>query len=639
MCGIFGVIDNNELRQNDKDSFQRALKLLSHRGPDDSGIFVWDKENEQKNIKKLKPTTLLLGHTRLSIMDLSSAGHQPMSNLDNNFHIVFNGEIYNYLELRDELIGLGYEFYSNSDTEMLLIAFIQWGHKVLDRLIGMFAFAILDVRAQVLFLARDNFGIKPLFYSFWEGRFSFSSEISPLLDNPSISKKLNPQKIYEYLQYGNSDNDEMTMLEEVKQLPPAHFMEIDLNTIKINKIKRYWQPTLKHQIDISFDAAANELRKIFLKSVNLHLRSDVPVGAALSGGIDSSAIVCAIRFLQPKIQLHTFTYVASHESISEEKWADIVGRYVGAVMHKVSATPMELVENLDQLIMCQGEPFASTSIYAQHKVFQKASEVGIKVMLDGQGADEIFGGYSAYAGARFASLVTRFDWLNAWFFLKNASAWPGRDKNMILKTAFKFFIPEQIKPLSRRLIGKKSKSPWLNENWFKKNAVSMKFQDYKYRNKDHLREELLRSLGCTSIPMLLRYEDRNSMVHSIESRVPFLNKELVEFVFSLPEEYLIDQQGTSKAIFRKAMRGLVPDEILDRRDKIGFETPEEQWLKMLDSWVNEMLDNAKDNPFLNYQEVKKEWREVMSGNNKFDWHIWRWINILRWIELYDVEVV
>ncbi len=637
MCGIFGVIDNNEVKQNDKDSFQRALKLLSHRGPDDSGFFLWDKE--QKNKKKLKPRTLFFGHTRLSILDLSGAGHQPMSNPDNNFHIVFNGEIYNYLELRDELKEFGYEFHSNSDTEVLLIAYIHWGHKVLDRLIGMFAFAIIDVKAQLLFLARDNFGIKPLFYSFWEGGFSFSSEISPLLDNPSISKKPNPQKIYEYLQYGNSDNDEMTMLKAVKQLPPAHFMEIDLTNIEINKIQRYWQPTLKHQIDINFDAAANELRKIFLKSVNLHLRSDVPVGAALSGGIDSSAIVCAIRFLQPKIKLHTFTYVASHESISEEKWADIVGQYVGAVMHKVSATPTELVENLDQLIMCQGEPFASTSIYAQHKVFQKAGEVGIKVMLDGQGADEIFGGYSAYAGARFASLVTQFNWVNAWFFLNNAAAWPGRDKKMILKTAFKFFIPEQIKPLSRILIGKKSKSLWLNENWFKLNAVSMKFRDYKYSNKDHLREELLRSLGSTSIPMLLRYEDRNSMAHSIESRVPFLNKELVEFVFSLPEEYLVDQQGTSKAIFRKAMRGLVPDEILDRRDKIGFETPEEQWLDMLNLWVNDILEKAKENPFLNYQEVKKEWQEVISGNNKFDWHIWRWINILRWIELYNVDVV
>ncbi|MCB0368532.1 MAG: asparagine synthase C-terminal domain-containing protein, partial [Bdellovibrionales bacterium] len=399
----------------------------------------------------------------------------------------------------------------------------------------------------------------------------------------------------------------------------------------------YWRVNLNYRSKLSYEKAANKLRDLFLESIALHLRSDVPVGAALSGGIDSSAIVCAIRCLEPNKEIHTFTYVADDKSVSEEKWADIVIDHVGAIPHKVKANPTELVKDLDYLIAIQGEPFGSTSIYAQHKVFQIAKESGIKVMLDGQGADELLAGYTGYAGARIASLLWQLKLKEAYSFIEQASQWPGRSRKMLTKRALNYFVPTQLQPFARKLVGREVVSDWIDAQWFRKRDVRLVLPNWKNYGKDCLRQELLRSLESVSVPSLLRYEDRNSMAHSIESRVPFLNRPLVEFLFSLPEEYLIDANGKSKAIFRSAMRGIVPDKILDRRDKIGFATPEQKWLSQNRSWVQSSLNKAEKEPMFYYPALEKEWQAVLDGKKPFGWHIWRCINYLRWAELFKVE--
>lgn len=639
MCGIYGVVDSESYLIDGLQAQIKRMRMLGLRGPDDEGWLTWgDQKGVLKGCNVDGEAKVFLGHQRLSVIDLSRDGQQPMSSRDGRYHIVFNGEIYNYIEIKSQLEREGWSFFTQTDTEVLLAAYIKWGEDALGKFIGMFAFAILDLELKELVIARDNFGIKPLFYSLWSGGFAFSSEIPPLLDLPHTKREINPQKLYYYLQFGLTDNDDQTLLRAVKQLRAGHYLKLNLSNLEDIKIQRYWQPDITRRSDLGFKEAAVKLRDLFLESVSLHLRSDVPVGAALSGGIDSSAIVCAIRHLQPKAELHTFTYVADDPELSEERWADIAGQHIGANMHKVIAKPHEMVEDLDTLIQIQGEPFGSTSIYAQHRIFRLAQEAGIKVMLDGQGADELFAGYAGYAGARLASLVWQRRWVAAYRFLKEASAWPDRNRPMVIRRALNYFVPVWLQPFARKVAGRELVPEWMDSDWFKARGVKMFLADREYHGRNCLREELLRSLKSTSVPSLIRYEDRNSMAYSIESRVPFLNRKLAQFVYSLPEEYLIDEKGASKSIFRLAMRGIVPDEILDRKDKIGFVTPEKKWLGSLSPWVDETLSRASTTSALNHSELQENWKSVLEGKTPFGWHIWRCLNFIRWAEEFDVDI-
>ncbi|MEZ4979968.1 MAG: asparagine synthase (glutamine-hydrolyzing) [Chitinophagales bacterium] len=640
MCGILGVYDSRfDCEVNRSIELSQVLNKLYTRGPDDYGWLTWDKENGfiKDGDTSLKDSRLFLGHRRLSILDLSEAGRQPLGTVDGRYQIVFNGEIYNYRELKEELKEHGYLFKTECDTEVLLVAYQCWGKSVLNKLLGMFAFAIFDSKKGTLFLARDHFGIKPLFYSVWESGFAFASEIKPLLELPQVGKNLNCQKVYEYLQFGTTDNTELTLISDVKQLLGASYLELDINNPQENDPRKYWTVDCRRNLKLGYRQCVQRLRELFLNSVKLHLRSDVPVGAALSGGIDSSAIVCAIRYLKPESEIHTFTYITDESVLSEEKWADKVGEYTNAIMHKVKLSPEELVNDIDFLIQIQGEPFGSTSIYAQNRIFRLAQETGIKVMLDGQGADELLGGYSGYAGARLASLIQRRQWIGSYNFLKNAANWPGRSYSMILMRALNYFLPHWIQPVARTLAGRELRSRWLNKDWIKFEDLRFALPDWKKNRYYCLREQLLYSLQNASIPSLLRTEDRNSMAYSIESRVPFLNHKLVDFIFSVPEEYLINNQGVSKAIFRDAMKGIVPEEILNRKDKMGFVTPEFAWMIQLSPWVEDVLSKASDSQILNYKEIDREWRAIVNGDREFGWHIWRWINFLRWAEQMQVD--
>ncbi|GIV96199.1 MAG: asparagine synthetase B [Herpetosiphonaceae bacterium] len=653
MCGIIGIWhqDGTPLPPS---LILNTVGILTHRGPDDEGYILVPERTRQiiacagyntnpyLNLPPIErvsdhPFSLGLGFRRLAILDTSPAGHQPMVSADGNHVIVFNGEVYNYLELRDELNRYGYAFRTGTDTEVILAAYQHWGAQCLSRFVGMWALAIWDRQRRRLFLARDPFGIKPLYYINTGSRFAFASEIKALLALPGVSRHVNPQRLYDYLRFGLSDHGDETMFSTVAQLPAAHYLEVDLERPAVAHATRYWQFEVGTTLDISFDEAAQRLRDLFMDSVRLHLRSDVPVGAALSGGIDSSSIVMAMRCLEPDLDIHTFSYTADDPSVNEERWIDLIGTAARASIHKTSPAPKELVNDLDYLIYIQDQPFGSTSIYAQHRVFKLAHEAGIKVMLDGQGADELLAGYRSYYSARIASLLRRGSIVEAARFIQTALKQPGSSGREVLLRAGGLLLPMKTRAHAMRLAGEELLPPWINGDWFIAQGVMPKLF-WNESSHDMLRRQLHQTLVETNLPALLRYEDRNSMAFSIESRVPFLTTDLVEFVLSLPEHYLIARDGTTKAVFRKAMRGIVPDIILDRRDKIGFATPEQRWFSTLQPWIEGVLrsEAAGRIPALNTAAVEQEWQAVLAGRRRFDFRIWRWINLICWAEQFDV---
>jgi asparagine synthase (glutamine-hydrolysing) len=639
MCGILGILAKQPRDELGVLGF-RVGQTLRHRGPDDHGWLLAGPGGVcvGQNTPPARPGQIFLMHQRLSILDLSAAGRQPMSDATGRWHIVFNGEIYNYLELRAELEGLGHAFRSGTDTEVLLHAFIEWDRAALTRFVGMFAFAVLDTLRGRVFLARDFFGIKPLYYA-WAGELLvFASEIKALLGCPGVRRTLHPGRLYEYLRYGLTDHGGETLLEQVQQLPPGHYLDLERDRGWAGKPVQYWKPTVGETIDVSFDEAADHVQELFLENVRLHLRSDVPVGAALSGGIDSSAIVAAMRAVEPRLELHAFSYIADRADLSEERWIDIAATRAGAVLHKIRATPEELVDDLDRVVDVQDEPFGGTSIYAQHRVFRAARAHGIPVMLDGQGADEMLAGYRVFFVTRLASLLRRGGLKRAWRFLNVASHYPGSGgKARMAAQCLGRFLPPRLRMLGMALAGRDLMPAWMNRTWFAQHEVAASSRARAPARS--LGEHLEQALAETSLPMLLRYEDRNSMAYSIESRVPFLTVPLTEYLLRLPEEYLIGRDGTTKNVFRQAMRGLVPDEILDRRDKIGFATPEQQWLLHLKPWVEKTLHSeyARSIPCLNTAALNAEWQVVLAGKWPFDARVWRWVNFIRWAERAGVE--
>lgn len=642
MCGIGGIIPT-PLGRKQPDLISGFLQRLKHRGPDDLGYLLLSRGGVELGREwsgREFTGDVALVHRRLSIIDLTDSGWQPMGTEDGRYYIVFNGEIYNYLELRGELESLGCRFRSQSDTEVLLCAYAHWGPRALVRLIGMFALAILDTQERCLFLARDFFGIKPLYYTTGRGGFAFASEIKALLPLPWVSRSVNSLRLYDYLRYGITDHGSGTLFADIVQVPAAHYLQVPLDDPADISPTRYWEVDLSCRLELSFEEAAEQLREMFFENIRLHLRSDVPVGAALSGGIDSSSIVMAMRRLGgPDVNLHTFSYIADDSTKSEEQWVDVAGSASGACVHKVVPRADELMADLEHLICIQDEPFGGTGIYAQYRVFKLASKAGMKVMLDGQGADELLGGYSYHIAARLASLVRQGRWVAGGRFFRKAVSLPGFSGGRLAAEAGAFLLPTRLHAPFRRLVGRDMAPSWLNVAWFGSRGVRPRTLNYIKGNGDLFRQNLYNTLVETSLPFLLRYEDRNSMSFSIESRVPFLTPKLVNFVLSLPEEYIVAPNGTSKFVFRAAMREVVPDTILDRRDKLGFATPQKDWLMAVKPWVDHLLEAkpADQIPALHFPSLRREWEQIASGGRPFDPWVWRWCNLIEWARLFDVS--
>lgn len=621
MCGVIGVIASPGISPASR--VEAGLASLRHRGPN----------HQQANMYAVAGREVWLGHTRLSIIDLDSEANQPMYSEDGRYVMIFNGEIYNYIELRQELKALGKVFRTSSDTEVLLQSWTHWGDACLERLDGMFAFVVLDKLQQTITCVRDPFGIKPFFYALLGGAFYFASEMPAMLDLLPSKPHPDVQREYDYLVHGDYDSSDYTFVEGVRQLMPAHAITVDVASCSVRSMCRWWEPSVEQTSTLSFVDAAEAVREQFLLNIKRQLRSDVPLGAALSGGIDSSAVVCAMRHLEPDLPVHTFSFVASDSSISEERWVDVINQHVGAIPHKVRATADDLANDIDEMILAQGEPFGSTSIYAQYRVFKLAQKCGVTVTLDGQGADELLAGYVGYPGYRLLSYFSQGRVIGATQFARAWHRWPGRTyKSMALDVARATF-PDAAYRWARGIGGRSAAPEWINTNRLYESGVRMsewRPDEAPSLRGRHVVSRLRSSLQHRGLPRLLRHGDRNSMHFSIESRVPFLSRSLCELLYSLPEEFLISPRGETKSVFRAAMRSIVPDAILDRKDKVGFATPENAWLRRLMPVLHQWIKETDAVTLLDLPNTTRLLEGMLERPQIFGWQVWRLVNFARW---------
>jgi asparagine synthase (glutamine-hydrolysing) len=632
MCGIVGYYSTNRSLKDIQKKVGDAEKCLQHRGPDGRGARAYSQNDS---------SSWFFSHRRLAIIDLSESGFQPFESSDGRYVLTYNGEIYNYKELRRELEGLGVVFHTSSDTEVLLESLIRWGVAAIEKLEGMFAFSFLDRTSRSLLLVRDPFGIKPLYYSKTSNTFGFASEPRALRSLfPGLSQ-IDKRVASDFLVLGFTDKSSNSFFEGIVSLLPGHYLVVSSNhSLSVSNPIRYWEPGGEIELDISFDDAVDKFRELLIESVELHMRSDVPVGAAISGGVDSSSIACLMRKVSPDSEIHTFSYIAADPKISEEFWVDVAVKAAGSVGQKVRIDETTLFEkDLDDLIRAQGEPFSTLSIYAQFKVFELAKQTGIKVTLDGQGADELLAGYHGYPEAKLLSLLEKLDFGSLRDFVRVWGSWPGRTSKSLLGVSLAEFFPDARRSSSLvslahvlGLVGDQSLE--LFSGGAKKLAArsgESNRRDKRFKGR-RLAETLGLALGTSGLTTLLRFADRNSMYSSIESRVPFLNKKLVEFTLALPDSYLLSQKGETKHILREAMRGIVPEIILDRRDKIGFEASTEGW-GVGSELLTEIAENLDSVPLIDQTESRRAILGVVEGRRKLDSSAWRVINFARWVQL------
>jgi asparagine synthase (glutamine-hydrolysing) len=625
MSGILGFLAPPS-RIPYPEAIRRALESIRHRGPDDSGFASFDPS--KKLLKMSKGSELLadsgpaaLGATRLSILDLSYAAHQPFVAADGRYVLVYDGEIYNYRELREELGFLGHNFRSSGDTEVLLHAYETWGEKCLLRFEGMFAFAILDILRQRLFLARDPFGIKPLYYT-EEGGFFFASQLGGLLSLSGVSRKVNSSPLERYLATGWSDKtDGETLLSGIHRFPAGCFGTISLNGDQRAVIERYWSVPNDSGNKMRFSEAAGRLRELFLDSVGRHLDADAPVAAALSGGLDSSSIVAAMRQVKgDNAEIHTFSFLSpGYSEIHEEPWARIVASKCRTIMHQVFYAPQRLSEDFDRFVLLQDWPASSPVIYAQQQVFEAARAGGFRVMLSGQGSDTYLAGSPYYIALRSAAAMQRGMPLTAARLLIEAKSRAPRSRLSLTRQAIGALAKETRRRLNNHALGS--------------------FRDAGERN---LFRAALHDSFEGSLLGTLRIEDANSMACSVENRLPFLTPRLVAFGFSLPDSYLVSAAGETKSVFRAAMRGITPDEILDRHDKMGFPVPVDAWLRALQPRCEDWIDDAASLPCLDPDVVRNTWKRFIVKRDRRQgsadaFLLWRWIFLAGWVRRFDVR--
>lgn len=582
MCGIACIINNGDCE--DLPTVDRFIDAVAHRGPDGRGMLAFD-ENMGRIEDHGRPFTAALGHRRLSILDLSEAGAQPMYSDCGNYVIVFNGEIYNYIELAAELKEKGFVFKSHCDTEVLLAAYKEWGPDCLSRFNGMWSFSILDRKERKLFISRDRIGVKPLYY-FQKGRFlALASEIKQFRTLKSFRAEANTRACLSYLATGYEVPPE-TFYKDVYAFPPAHYAVIDIDDPEVNP-EKYWHPenieaTYGDQSELS-----ERIKHTFLNAVKFRLRSDVPVGGCLSGGLDSSSIFVMMKELNPSQTFNAFSACFNEPSIDERRFMSKVVKSTGSNHVQVFPEASELAADIGKFLSQHDEPVGSISMYAQYRVMKAAREKGIPVLLDGQGGDELFSGYWAPYLLMLNSCRRTHHFQTIFRHLASAfMPWGNFD---LIKEAFKNF-----KEYRRRATGDISFR--ISEKYLEElnstGSAAWHLMAQRLSTPEYRMAEITR----IHLPRLLKWEDRNSMAFSIESRVPFLDVNLVELMLSIKPEMNM-HNGWTKFLFRKAMDKILPDEICWRRDKKGFETPQSMWMKK--GPLHEMLVNwalSSDHP-------------------------------------------
>ncbi len=672
MCGISGFF---AIKPQSSELLHAMNTLVRHRGPDDEGYVIFSRLDRPacvlagsdtqsdcytsalpyapKNQLAGSDQILLgLGHRRLSIIDLAVTGHQPMCSPDGRYWIVYNGEIYNYLELREELKNHGYSFNSQSDTEVILAAWDCWGETSMSRFNGMFAFALYDMETQILFCVRDRFGVKPFYY--WvspAGFAAFASEIKQFTALPGWNPRLNGQHAYDFLIWGLMDHTEETLFNGVFQLCPGRLIRINLKELSENGQALHpneplpaksWYELRPQAFDGTLEEAANKFLDLFQEAIKIRLRSDVPVGSCLSGGLDSSSIVCVLnrilRATSEQVSQKSFSACAHEKQFDERDYIDEVVRSTGLDAHYVYPSLDRLFPELEDIQWHQDEPFGSASIYAQWNVFDLASRHEVKVMLDGQGADECLAGYHTYFAIRQASLLRQFRFFS---FLNDVNATSKLHGYTILNSArdtASLLLPaRQRKLISKIFQASELDPPWLDLHLMRAQAANP-FSHNREKPKS-VQELSVSQITSTSLPMLLHWEDRNSMSHSIEARVPFLDYRLVEFSLGLPEDYKLSS-GITKRVLREAMRGILPEKIRLRRDKLGFATPEQLWIKQQNPWQfrKELRQSIDLSQGILSDSALDVLEEMIGGRRPFSFLIWRLICFGKWLQQFNISI-
>lgn len=670
MCGISGLISPTRV---DLAALNRMTNLIRHRGPDDEGYVIFNNDkavclsgkDTHPDITKAsiphgpirtleawndwKPS-IGFGHRRLSIVDLSPVGHQPMSYQNGRYWIIYNGEIYNYLELREELKKFGYSFISDSDTEVILAAYAQWGSKCLERFNGMWSFALYDMQKRTLMLARDRFGIKPLYY--WvspKGVLAFGSEIKQFTVLDGWQSILNPQTAYDFLVHGLTDHSEQTMFSGVYQIGPGFCAEINLDKCQSwssggrIETKRWYRLPI-NDFKGSFEDAVRVFHDYFNDAIKLHLRSDVPVGSCLSGGLDSSSIVCSVsqqirknKADQNYLQ-RTYSACSQIEDFNEYKWITAVVRQTGVSNRIVYPTIEDLIANESEITWHQDEPFGSTSIYAQWEVFKLAAKDGTKVMLDGQGADEQLAGYHGFFGARLGTLIRRYQWIEFVREVRAVNRLHGYGANELVRYIAPHVLPSSLFDLGKKFLGYAHQRP----NWLRYEALGANPVNPLHESgvvDSTVQSMCISQLTRSNLQMLLHWEDRNSMANSIESRVPFLDHRLVEFAVSLPDEFKISR-GITKRVLRESMRAVLPKSIYERNDKLGFATPEKIWMSNsnLEYFKKRVGCTIESMPEIFDADIlQEEVGAILDGRKPFSFLPWRIVNFGQWIHRFSVN--
>ena len=580
MCGVAGFITLEETQiPNFRSGLKSALAKLGHRGPD--GTNTWSKKFNEGEIG--------LGHTRLSIIDLSPRGDQPMVTNGGSHVLTYNGEIYNFVEIRSKLSTLGVTFESQSDTEVLLLAWKIWGRNALDMLNGMFAFAVFDVANQTMTLARDRYGMKPLFYAQVGHSLVFASE-APVVASFLGKSEPNHQKAYEYLTMGLYDSSEETFFQGVYSLEPGSILQVVAvnGALSVNR-ERWARDVPPEPIEVSFAEAVGGVRERFLESIELHLRSDVPIALALSGGLDSSGIVSALRELDNDRPIHTFSYSSPGAVKDETEWAKLAADAFGTIHQSVVVDPERASSTLKDVVIQQGEPTNSSSVIAQSALYEEVSRQGFRVMLDGQGADEVFAGYKGFPEFRVRSLLADGDFAGA---ISLICEWQKFSADHTLSNFLPMLgatlAPRRLAHLGSWVVGRSPTPRWLRVKPSRVLGLNLSipavvgYPVMKAPQNRFLQQHLFQSVMGGDLRRLLRHGDRSSMAHSVESRLPYLGNNLVDYVQLLPESFLLGKDGATKGILRQALSGFVPEQVVSRRDKVGFETPQSTWMDQVE---------------------------------------------------------
>ena len=614
MCGILVYYGKDKLNKE-----HPSLEVIKHRGPDNVGV---------KNFT-LGQNELTLGHRRLSILDLSNSAHQPMNYINTDLWITFNGEIYNYKSLKKELEREGYNFVTQSDTEVLLAAYYKWGEECLNRFNGMFSFAIWDNSKKTLFVARDRYGIKPAY--FWNSSkgFSISSEIKQLAELNYFERKMNYDVVYQFLEHGIFSYDSNTMWKDVFELEPGSCFTIDFNKWKMGtpfKIKEWYTPSFisnKREL-ISEDEACEQFKNLFQESLIKRLHADVNVGALISGGLDSSAIVSlATKNQLVSSPLNTYSIIYKEKKFSEDKYINIVNKDLGLKAKSYTFNHLNYIENMDKTIWYNDLPTTGRSIFSHAFLYQNIDSNQNKVILEGQGADEYLGGYGSFHIAYMLECLKKMKLIE---FYKE---YQGFKKTRVgsLQSDIRSFIRYGF-PKAYKLLKKSNDY----SEFFKLPKVAI-----SKINRQQNNVELIYKTRFQILRGILHSVDRASMSGSIETRVPFLDHKLVEYTLALPFNYKI-RNGIRKYILRESMKNVLPKAIYNRMDKMGFSSPEEIWIKNeLKDFFKLELKEATSLPFLDSKKINAHFENFSNKDISLNKSLIRLINLNRWIKIFNIS--